>query len=104
MPELVEEYESHSRAGTIVHDIVGRPAPDVTLRPAGTRYGRLRMTFTDEAAAWDAEQALRSAAVFEWTSPLPTTSMTFVPQEDITRRWVSTGRWIVDTGYREITL
>lgn len=101
-PTVVEDYESASRVGTVVHDIIGRADPDVTLRPAATRTGRLRMTFPDEASSRAAEIAFRAPAVFAWTAPLSSVSMTFVPQDDITRRLLDTGRWVLEVGYREV--
>ncbi len=38
-PLLVEGFEAARSGGAIVHTILGRANPDVTLRPAGTRTG-----------------------------------------------------------------
>lgn len=102
-PDAVDEYESRSTPGTIVHDIINREDPDVTLRPASTRSGSLKLTFSDQVASRAAEDALRTGAVWTWTAPIPELSMSFVVYGgDIVRRWMSSGRWVVEVPYREV--
>lgn len=80
-PTLIIGLEEDAPGGAIVHKILGRADPDVTLRPAGTRAGRLELAFagTNADAASDAAVAsLRSAAVFRLTADRSTMNMTFV--------------------------
>lgn len=105
-PELVLGYETAQEGRTIVHDILGRPDPDVSLAPTTTRAGTLELFF---ATADDAEQARvmhTQAAVFTYTATdNPTTSMRYVVAggglrvslDDRTRR-----RWTVSVAYREV--
>lgn len=70
-PDLILGYESSRTSGAVVHPIVGRPAPDVTLRRAGLRRGRMQLGFLGEdaeSASADAETALSAAAVFSLVS------------------------------------
>lgn len=85
-PTAVIEYASSRDGGTIVHPIIGRPAPDATLRPASLRKGRMQLVFaaaTAEADSAAAENALAAAAVFTVYSPDRTTvQMSFIIPSD----------------------
>jgi hypothetical protein len=50
-PTLVNGYDSERATGTVVHQILGRSDPDVTIRPAALRSGRLRLIFADTPAS-----------------------------------------------------
>lgn len=50
-PELALPYEFEYSQTTIVHEVPGRPFPDVTLRPAGPRSGTLQLLFIGHSAA-----------------------------------------------------
>lgn len=84
-PTLILGYESSRPGGAIVHPIIGRPDPDVTLRPAGRRTGTLELLFAgeelaaNEAAAAAAEAAHATPAVFTLTSTdRPSLAMSYV--------------------------
>lgn len=51
VPDVVDGYEASREARTIVHDIINRSNPDVTLRAPGLRRGNLSCVFAVEASA-----------------------------------------------------
>lgn len=57
-PVAVEGYRASRPARTVVHDVLNRENPDVTLRVFGLRTGSLRLVFRGEAEALSAFAAL----------------------------------------------
>ena len=103
-PDAVDEYESSSTPGNLVHEVINRVFPDATLRPASSRKGPLMLTFSDQVASRLAEQALATAAVWTYTAPIPELSMTFIVHGDeLKRRWLRTGRWVLEVPFREVS-
>ena len=108
-PDAVEGYESNREGGTLVHPILGG-APDVTLRQAQLRAGKLVLKFvsaTGEADSKTAEDSLSSAAVFTFSeTSAATIGMRFVvPDSGGVRRALSaqTGRvWAVTVDFQEV--
>jgi hypothetical protein len=104
-PDLVDGYESSRTARTLTHDVIGRADPDITLRPADTRKGQLRLVFGDEAAAAAAEISHAGTSVWTLTtSDLTTIGMRYVVAEgDVTRILDATRAcWIVTVPFREV--
>lgn len=104
-PILVNGYDTSREARTIVHDILGREDPDVTLRPAGTRRGTLELVFDDEASAAAAVTAHAAAGVWTLTEvDVPTIAMQYVVVDgDLGRRLDETrAAWLVTIPYREV--
>ncbi len=60
-PELVTGWESSNDTYNIVHDILSRSTPDITLRGATTRSGTLTMLFLTEASC-ETARALHAGA------------------------------------------
>jgi hypothetical protein len=98
-PILVDGYETTRAARSVVHTVVGRTFPDVTLRAPGPRRGALRMLFATEAEAVRAFAILSEPRAFTLSEPdLPGIGMRFVVADgdlsagldDTTRRvwWV----------------
>lgn len=91
-PTLLLMLTEDSQGGGVIHQIVGRENPDVTLRPASLRSGTIEIGFsgaTADAASAAAHAVLRRAAVFTLAdSDRPSYNMTFVvPQSGrISRR------------------
>lgn len=108
-PDAVTAIESARAAATIVHAVLGSPSPDITLRPATARAGRLEMWFTGpggETRSKDAVNALSAAASFTLTrDDLTTLSMTFVVQGGISRALDTATRaaWIVQCEFQEVS-
>lgn len=107
-PQEVLSVSSEQTAGNIVHPILGRANPDVTLRPAGMRTGSIEMGFsgpnseTDSAAA---RALLAAGGVFTMTSTdRATVNMTFVASGRITRELEETTRnaWTISLDYQEV--
>jgi hypothetical protein len=78
-PTLAENYEAARTAGAVVHDVPGKPFPDVTLRDASARRGRLVIVFDGELRARDALDILGRPEVFTLASiERPSIDMSFV--------------------------
>lgn len=81
-PQLIDGYSGTREARTIVHTILGKASPDVTLRGAGLRTGELILVFATEGAARSAEQVLAVPQVLTLEAPdTPTLAMSFVVAE-----------------------
>ncbi|WP_156172660.1 hypothetical protein [Microbacterium sp. Ag1] len=106
-PRLVDGYESEREGGTIVHPILGRREPDVTLRPAGLDAGKLVLLFDVEADALTARNALSAAGVFRLVSDERTIGMYFVVPEGerLSFRLNDDTRddWVVEVPFHEVT-
>lgn len=108
-PTQVNEITSERDSGVLVHEVLGRPVPDVTLRPASSRKGTLEMLFAGvgaEDASAAAEDAHTVPGMFTIASDeRPTLSFSYVPVGRITRVLDAQTRdvWLVRVEYREIT-
>lgn len=79
VPVVAGGWEATRPARSVVHEVLGRSDPDVTLRPAGTRRGTLRLVFAAEADAADASVVLGRGEVFTFADPdRGTLGMSFV--------------------------
>lgn len=105
-PELVLGYQTQREARTVVHRVLDRVDPDVSLRPAGMRSGTLDLFYLTEQEAYDAEVMHTMPARFTFTEDdRPTASMTYVVADgriqrrldDATRR-----RWVVSVPFVEV--
>lgn len=106
-PDLVLGYSTAREGGAIVHDILGRADPDVTLRPMGTRTGTLTLLFTAEADAEEAERVLASADTFALSDPdRSSILMDFASTGTVTRTLDpdTLDVWIVTVAYRQVVL
>ncbi|MDL9978851.1 hypothetical protein [Microbacterium candidum] len=102
-PILIHGFESSREAGTIVHDVIGRANPDITLRPASLRTGTARLLFADETASKSAEDALSLAVTCTLTTELASASFPFVVRGPITRTLnESRVTWLVAFEFQEI--
>jgi len=106
-PTLIDGYEAERIGGTIVHPILGRVNPDVTLRPAAMRTGTLRLLFIEEANAKTALDVLSTGAVFRLNSDERDVSMSFVVPEGerISYRLNDEARdgWHLDVPFAEVS-
>lgn len=104
-PDLILGYETAQESRNIIHKIIGRPDPDVTLQPAALRNGQLSMFFLTGAAAVACQALHAGAAVFTLTAPeLPSIAMRYVVDGTISPALVepTTGRWTVSVDYQEV--
>jgi hypothetical protein len=105
-PTQVLGYASSRQSRNIVHDILGRESPDITLRPASLRTGTLEMGFTSEADAKDAEDRHAVGGVFAIISTeRASVEMSYVTAGAIGRELEDSTRdaWVVRVDYQETT-
>lgn len=106
-PEVVNGFEASRAARSIVHTILGRADPDITLRPAGLRKGTLTLVFATGAAAASAEAALVVPRVFTLVDPdVPNVSMAFVVADGDVETSLDMDTqivWIVRVPFQEVT-
>lgn len=109
-PEVVNGYDAAREARTIVHTILGRPDPDITLRPAGLRSGTLTLVFATGAAAASAEAALLFPQVLVLSDPdVPQVAMSFVvgPEGQASTRSLDLDTqtvWLLELPFQEVTV
>lgn len=105
VPMLVLGYTTTREPRTVVHAVIGRPDPDVTLRPAALRNGTLRILCADVAAA-QAMVDLHAQGLPLTLSEddLPSLDMAYVVDGPITSSLddETRVRWVVEVGYREV--
>lgn len=78
-PRLIDGYQARRETRTVVHDVLDRTAPDVTLRAPGPRVGSLRCLFPVQADAIAAFDVLGRREVFVLAdADVPTVDMSFV--------------------------
>ena len=104
-PELVTGWESTNDTFNIVHDILSRSTPDITLRGSTTRSGTLTMLFLTEASC-ETARALHLGANVLTLASTEITAANFdyvvagavaASLEDETRRY-----WTLSVDYKEI--
>lgn len=103
---LVLGYETGYESTTVVHRIIGREDPDVTLSPVPLRTGDLQMWCHDEASAAALVALHRVLGVLSLTSDTaPTIAMTYVvgPGRLSAREEPGSSRWVVTVPYVEVT-
>ena len=104
-PELVLGYEVAQESRNVIHTILGRATPDVTLRFTNLRVGTLQMLFKTAEEAEAARQLHINPIVFIMTSTeIPEADMTYVVSgsistvlEDETRKL-----WTVSVDFQEV--
>ena len=105
VPDQVQIFEDDVTPGTVVHDAIGLTYPEVTLRPAKSPTGVLKMFFLTHEAAHLARAFHMAAATFSIVSEtMPWLPANFVPQGSIRRvqQEESSRRWVLAVGYREL--
>lgn len=102
-PSATDGYDSARESGNLVHPILGKPEPDVTIRPAKMRTGTLTYWFDDEAESRAAEQAHSTGDIFTLIyGHRPTIEMSYVPSGVIARRLDKSSAWIVTVDFTEV--
>lgn len=104
-PDLVLGYEATSESLNVVHKIIGRSDPDITLRGDGLRSGSLEQFYLSRASAWAARTLQAAAATFTVVdSTLTELNMTFVRTGRMSIELDSdtATRWILTVDYQEI--
>ena len=101
-PIALSEYMSSQEGGAILHRILGRREPDVTLRPAELRTGSFTLDFDSEGAAEDARAALSESGA--WTlehTERPSVNMRFIVRR-LSLSLSGNGRWALPVSYEEV--
>jgi hypothetical protein len=104
-PALVLGYDSSRTSGNIVHWILGRPDPDITLRPARLRNGTLKLLFRTEAAAAACLSLHSGTGVFTLADPdVSSVGMRYAVDGsiDISLDPQTLEMWVVSVAYQEI--
>lgn len=104
-PALVIGYQTSRESGNIVHTIIGRSDPVVTLRPAKLRTGTLGMLFTTEADAWACVNAHAGTGTFTYAdSDLTGADMTYVVDGSVNIQLDEGTQtvWMVSVDYQEV--
>lgn len=106
-PTIVTALSTGRPVATIVHPILGRDAPDVTVRPAGLRTGSLELGFSGEdaeTASADAERLLAAGVATIVTDERATLAFSFVAQGTVTRDLepVTRDAWLVRLDFQEV--
>jgi hypothetical protein len=98
-------HDSAREARTVVHTVMGRAEPDVTLFPSNLRTGTLAMLFDDEALSLEAQRMHAQPYVFTMVDPdAPTTNMKYVTVGPVVRVLdEERTAWTVGVGYQEVS-
>lgn len=106
VPWIVNGYQASQSGQSIVHQVLGASAPDVTVQPVGLRTGTLNLVFV----GWDAAEACRAMCV-NASGPLSfadgdvsAAAMSFVVASGGVQTHLDTasGMWMVDVAFQEI--
>lgn len=104
-PILIEEYVHHRPTRSIVHDTIGRPDPDVTLRAAGTRRGTLRAVLNVSADVDALDTMLRRPTILTVAStdePRLNGLRFVVAGGEIRAELAGATTWVVEWPYVEV--
>lgn len=105
-PEVVDGFDAEREARSIVHTIMGREDPDVTMRPSSLQQGTLTLVFATGAAAAAAAATLNLLRVFTLSdSDVPEVNMSFVVANGRARRRLDSSTrkvWIVEVPFSEV--
>lgn len=104
-PVMLLEYETETESNNVLHRIIGKGEPDVSLADDTTKMGTLHLFFDTKADAWEAFTLLRDTSI--WTlsdTDHEEINMDFARQARMKLRLdsVSRRRWIIEMDYQEI--
>jgi len=109
-PTIVLGISDETPAGNVIHEILGRRDPDVTLRAPGRRKGVLELGFSgadSEAKSHAARNILLLAGLLTLVAPERTTfnGMTFVVTDNVARVLDPETRnaWTLTVPYQEVS-
>lgn len=104
-PVMLLEYQTEVVSNNVIHTIIGKGEPDVSLAEDMTRQGTLHLFFDTKADAWAAFYALRGISTWTLTdTDHPEIDMDFTRRDRMVLRLdsVSRRRWIIEMDYQEI--
>ena len=102
--ELVTGYDSRRDSGNLLHTVIGRADPDVTLKAAGLRQGTLEVWCPSHSGALEVEALHAQVGVLHLTDyDQPGLDMFYVVAGPVeTRPEIGTTRWLVRVAYAEV--
>lgn len=107
-PDLITGWSSEQESRNIIHAIIGRPTPDVTLKPAPARTGMIEMFFAVGAESFLARSILATGAVFtiisDETPWLDGLTFVLIGTLSATLNPESRTSWMLSTGFQEVIL
>lgn len=102
-PILVTEYSAKRASQSVVHKIMGRTDPDVTLRPAALRTGSLTLLFSTQADAQNGADLLGVLGVSVLSdTDVPGVGMSFIATGDLAVQEDSPN-WTLALDFTEVT-
>lgn len=105
VPDLLLEYNTTRASRNVIHNVIGKAEPDVTLELDGLRTGTLHLFFEAKETAWEAYDALGAVATWELTdTDHPEINMNFVREGNMSIGLDPVGRrrWIIEMDYQEV--
>jgi hypothetical protein len=107
-PDLFTGWQATQESRNVIHAIIGRTYPDVTLKPAQVRTGTLEMFFAVGSESFAARSILASGAVFTITSDETPwiDGLTFVLSGSILSALNDDSRssWMLSADFQEVIL
>jgi hypothetical protein len=104
-PLSVLGWSSSRESRSRVHRPIGRPDPDVTLRPAALRTGTLRVLCADEAAAVAMEELHAAGRVLTLADPdVSAVGMAYMVSGALSSDLdpMTLSRWVVSADFTEV--
>lgn len=105
-PSLILGYSAETYSRNVIHEILGRPDPDVSLRDDTLRSGTLRLLFEFEADAIEALELHATAGTLTLSYPeISSTDMTYVRRDRMTLSLdlATLTYWVLEVGFQEVT-
>lgn len=106
-PLLVLGYKATQDSKNVIHAVLGKTSPDVTLRKANMRSGTLEILFLTAAEAEAARQLHIAEDVFTLdSSEITQINMQYVVNGEITTALEDETRnaWVITIDYQEVSL
>lgn len=108
-PSALRGWSASAPINSRVHNILGRPDPDITVRPAGLRRGTLTLVFGTGAEAYAARGVLAVTQPLTLVnSGVAQVSMTFVVATEsggeLGEVLGRAGEWTITVPFQEIVL
>lgn len=101
-PAWTVGHSTARTSGNVIHPIIGRDAPNVTLHPAGLRSGTLTLLFDDAESATYCEAMHAEGGVFTlYRTGLPWATMAYVTNGRIGME-INQTRYSVTVDFQEV--
>ena len=106
VPAIMDGFSSTAKSKNVVHDVIGRADPDVSILPGGYRTGTLKLVFADESQSRICERLhlYASAPLTITDDDLSTAAMTYVVSGSVARALDEDSRtaWVVSVDFQEV--